>query len=107
MKNEKSDMILNNRPHVAGLNQQNDAYKNNSEKSLNVYTVFLCVVCVIVSVLFFINKVWLFGGIFFGVAALLALVATLTNRSLKKEEEANQRAKESENSDAIFKDHEE
>lgn len=107
MKNEKSKMILNNRPMVAGLNRQNDAYKNNSEKGLNAYTVFLCVVCAIIAVLFLVNKVWLFGGIFAGIGALLAFVAVLSYKAEKKAEMDAQRSNNTEHPDAIFKDHEE
>lgn len=106
MKKEKSKMILNNRPQVENLNRQNDALRNNSEKGINIYTVFLCVVCVAIAVLFFVYRSVGFGFLFLGLATLLGVVAYLSFRSECRKKDARKNSEQGENTDAIFKDHE-
>lgn len=107
MKEEKSKMLLNNRPMVENLNRQNDALRNNSEKGINAYTVVLCVLCVAVAVVFFVFKSIGFGLFFLGLAVLLAVVAYFSYRAERRDREARLRARENQHPEAIFKDHEE
>lgn len=106
MKKEKSRMILNNRPQVQNLNKANEAWSLHSENTVNVYTVILCTVCVIIAVLFFINHSVIPGLIFLAVAGLLAVVAVISIRHEKREQERREH-RNPDKKDAVFKDHEE
>ncbi len=99
-------MLLNNRPVMENMNRQNDAYRNNSEKAIDTYTIILGVICVIISVLFFVNRSVGFGLFFLGLAILLWVVAFLSRRAELRDEQARQRSKEKNDTQAIFKEHE-
>ncbi len=63
--------------------------REKSEKGVNAYTVFLSIMCLAVSVLFFVYRDLWFGLGFLGISALLGAMAFFSYRSERKSSEKN------------------
>ena len=67
--------------------------RERAEERVNNYSYFLCAVCAIIAVLFFIYRAVLLGFIFIGLGGLLLLLVYLTKKQDQKESQKQSKKK--------------
>ena len=101
MENNEKD-FLKNRPSMEKLNQSKDVYGSMKNTGVSVITVLLSLVLLVCAIYDFCGGRYIWGSIFATV-----FVALLVSSIIKIMNEQDIIIEKNDNTDAIFKDHEE
>lgn len=84
---EKFKKMMEDDSAYKDMKEKREKHRQKSEKGVNAYTVFLSVICLAISILFFVYRDLWFGLGFLGGAVLLGLMAFFSIRAERRSDD--------------------